>query len=35
MTVYDGRPPPGRRHVTNLSLGIPTHYGWGPQNTGV
>jgi hypothetical protein len=29
MTVYDGRPPPGRRHVSKLSTGTLTRCGWG------
>jgi hypothetical protein len=29
MTVYDGRPLPGRRHVSKLSPGPSTHCGWG------
>jgi hypothetical protein len=35
MTLHDGRPPPRRRRVSNLSLGTLTHCGWGPRNTGV
>jgi hypothetical protein len=35
MMVYDGCPPPGRHHVSNLSLGTPTRCGWRPRNTRV
>jgi hypothetical protein len=27
MTIYDGHPSPGVRHVSDLSLGTPAHYG--------
>jgi hypothetical protein len=32
MMIYDGRPPPGMRRMSNLSLGTPSHYGWGHGN---
>jgi hypothetical protein len=35
MTVYDGRPSPGSRRVTNMSPGTLTHYGWGSRSIGV
>jgi hypothetical protein len=36
MTVYDdGHPPLGRRRMSNLGPGTPTHYGWGPGKIGV
>jgi hypothetical protein len=35
MMVYDGCLTPERRHVSNLSLGTPTRYGWGHGDTGV
>jgi hypothetical protein len=35
MMAYDGHPPSGRCHITNLSPGTPTRCGWGPRNIGV
>jgi hypothetical protein len=35
MTVYDGHPPPWRRRMSNLYHGTSTHYGQGPENTGM
>jgi hypothetical protein len=35
ITVYDGRPSPGSRRVTNMSPGTLTHYGWGSRSIGV
>jgi hypothetical protein len=35
MTMYDGCPSPGMRHVSNPSLGTPALYGWGRWNAGM
>jgi hypothetical protein len=35
MSIYDGRPPPGKRRVSKLSPGPPTHCGWGHGGIGV
>jgi hypothetical protein len=35
MMVYRGWPPPGRRRMSKLSPGPPTHCGWGRGGTGV
>jgi hypothetical protein len=35
LTVYRGRPPLGRRRVSNLSPRALTHYGWGHRGLGV
>jgi hypothetical protein len=34
ITVYDGRPPPRRRCMSNLSHVTPTHYGWRYEDIG-
>jgi hypothetical protein len=35
MMIYDGGLSPGMRHMSNLSLGTPSRYGWGRGNTGM
>jgi hypothetical protein len=35
LMVYDGRPPPGRHHVSNISPATPTDCGWGQEDTGM
>jgi hypothetical protein len=35
MTAYGGRPPSGRRRVSNLSPRAPTRCGWGHRGSGV
>jgi hypothetical protein len=35
MMVYDGCPPPGRRHMSSLSPETLPRHGWEPRNTGV
>jgi hypothetical protein len=35
MTVYEGRPPSGRHHMSSLSHRAPTRYGWGHGGSGV
>jgi hypothetical protein len=35
MTIYDGCPSPGMRHVSNPGLGTPARYGWGHGNVGM
>jgi hypothetical protein len=29
MAIYDGRPSPGMRRMSNMSLGAPARCGWG------
>jgi hypothetical protein len=35
MTIYDGRPSSGMRHVSNPSLGTLARCGWGRGNAGM
>jgi hypothetical protein len=35
MMIYDGRPSPGMRRVSNTCLGTLAHCGWGCRNMGM